>query len=68
MSSIVIIILILLTSVIIYRVCLRKNKCTSSECMEDPRANDISRAKMNLDPKWNKGCVRDTKTGQFRRK
>ncbi len=67
MSSIMIIFLILLVSVIVYFVLLRKKSCITGDC-NDSRAEEISRAKMNLDPKWNKGCVRDPKTGQFRRK
>ena len=67
MSSITIIFLILIISIIVYFVLLRKKSCGSENC-NDSRAEEISRAKMNLDPKWNKGCVRDPKTGQFRRK
>ena len=67
MSPTIIIILILCISIFIYRIFLKKNKCESN-CDSDSRATDINRAKMNLDPKWNSGCVRDPNTGRFKRK
>ena len=67
MSPTIIIILIICISILVYRIFLRKNKCDSDYC-EDTRAKGITRAKMNLDPKWNSGCVRDPKTGHFKRK
>jgi|7_EtaG_2_1085326.scaffolds.fasta_scaffold359511_2 hypothetical protein len=66
-TPIIIVCAILLTFIILGFVLKKKTKCTTNPC-EDARAEGISRAKMNLDPKWNKGCVRDRKTGRFQRK
>jgi len=67
MSTPIIVCVILLTFIILGFV-LKKKKCTTTETCEDSRVEGISRAQMNLDPKWNKGCVRDPKTGRFLRK
>jgi len=67
MISLSIVLSIILISTGIYFILLRKKECKTLEC-KDSRVEDISRAKMNLDPKWNKGCVRDSKTGHFKRK
>ena len=66
-TPIIIVCVILLTFIILGFVLKKKKNCTSNTC-QDSRAEGISRAKMNLDPKWNKGCVRDRKTGRFLRK
>tara|TARA_R110000824_G_scaffold40986_6_gene122386 strand:+ start:7128 stop:7331 length:204 start_codon:yes stop_codon:yes gene_type:complete len=67
MSLIAIIFTLLSITFFVYFILLKKNQCTTDEC-NDSRIDDIVRAKMNLDPKWNKGCVRDPKTGHFKRK
>jgi hypothetical protein len=67
MSLLAIIFTILSISFFVYFILLRKKQCATDEC-NDSRVEDIVRAQMNLDPKWNKGCVRDPKTGQFKRK
>ena len=67
MSTPTIIVCVILLTFIILGFVLKKKKCTTDTC-EDSRVEGISRAQMNLDPKWNKGCVRDRKNGKIPKK
>lgn len=64
--NILIPIIIIVASLFICGLFLRKK--TYNTYNNKTVSDAISRAKMNLDPKWNKGCVRDSDTGRFLKK